>query len=156
MNQSHLFAVFSDAVQARLHCLSSNANESQAGHVGTWDERIEQLLTLMPSGSGWDMGTKIDLDASHATKLVFYGEYHHMNDGGYYDGWTAHTITVTPSFHGINIRVSGRNRNDIKDYLAETFDYALCTYVVWNAEKGYYEDARYAGQNPAAIVRDVS
>jgi hypothetical protein len=55
-----------------------------------------------------------------------------MNDTGYYDGWTEHTVTVTPSFSGINIRVSGRNRNDIKDYIHETFSYALRSDVTYD------------------------
>jgi hypothetical protein len=49
-----------------------------------------------------------------------------MNDSGYYDGWTEHVVTVTPSFiGGFNIRVSGRNRNDIKGYIAESFHHIL-------------------------------
>jgi hypothetical protein len=49
-----------------------------------------------------------------------------MNDGGFYDGWTEHTITVTPSFIGsMNIKISGRDRNQIKDYLHDVFSTAL-------------------------------
>lgn len=44
-----------------------------------------------------------------------------MNECGYYDGWTAHTITVTPSFSGFNLLISGRDRNDIKAYIRDTF-----------------------------------
>jgi hypothetical protein len=47
-----------------------------------------------------------------------------MNDG-FYSGWTDHTVIVRPSFRGINVRISGRDRNGIKEYLAETYDYAL-------------------------------
>lgn len=49
-----------------------------------------------------------------------------MNDAGYYDGWTEHTITVTPAFiGGFELSISGRNRNDIKDYISEVFNQAL-------------------------------
>jgi hypothetical protein len=48
-----------------------------------------------------------------------------MDDGGGYDGWTEHTITVTPSFRGFDLTISGRDRNDIKDYLHQTFDHVL-------------------------------
>ena len=83
-------------------------------------------MDLLPSGSGWDEGTKIDLEASHADKFVLYGSYRHMDECGGYDGYTNHTITVTPSLASdFNLRISGRNRNDIKDYLFQTFDYAL-------------------------------
>lgn len=58
-----------------------------------------------------------------------------MNDAGMYDGWTEHVITILPSFSGITISVSGSNRNDIKDYLAETFDYTLYQIVDTNSDK---------------------
>jgi len=45
------------------------------------------------------------------------------------------TVTVTPAFRGINIRVSGRDRNDIKDYIYESFDMALCTEIEWDKEQ---------------------
>jgi len=32
---------------------------------------------------------------------------------------------VRPSFNGINIKITGRNRNEIKDYLYDVFDIAL-------------------------------
>jgi hypothetical protein len=138
-NPQYLYRVLSDAVQARLNCQSADANESQREWADRWDARITQLVrTFMPSGSGWDRGTWIDLEASHASKLVFTGNYHHMNELGYYDGWTHHVVTVTPSFAGINIRVSGRDRNQIKDHLYETFDMALCARVVWDVEKEKY------------------
>jgi hypothetical protein len=135
----HLYQEIASAVQARLGCLSEHANESQKEYAPVWTERINRMVQeFMPSGNGWDCGTKIDLSESHAEKLVFFGSYHHMNDGGFYDGWTEHTIVVTPSFNGLNIRVSGRNRNDIKDYLWETFECALTQLVVWNVEKADY------------------
>src|SRR5690348_16396792 len=106
----YLYSELAGAVQARRNCEQSGNTEWFDKHSLT----IKRLVAdFMPSGSGWDSGTHIDLDLSHAEKLVFYGEFHHMNDAGYYDGWTNHTITVTPSFSGVNLRISGRNRNDI-------------------------------------------
>jgi len=49
-----------------------------------------------------------------------------MNENGYYDGWTSHTVTVTPGWNGPELRITGRDRNQIKDYLYDTFHYALC------------------------------
>lgn len=48
---------------------------------------------------------------------------------GMYVGWTEHTITVTPSFIGLNVKVSGRNRNEIKDYIADHFSDCLETEI---------------------------
>ena len=120
--ENKLYQDLATAVGARLNCKASNNTE----WFDKWNARIKQLVDLLPSGSGWDCGTKIDLDASHMEKLVLYGSYHHMDESGFYDGVTEHTVTVTGSLtSGIKIRISGRNRNDIKDYLYETFEYAL-------------------------------
>jgi len=90
---------------------------------------IQDLIWAhLPSGSGWDLGTTLE-DRSTPTKLVFTGGFHHMDDNGCYDGWTDHVVTVTPTFDGVNVTVSGRDRNDIKDYLTETFTSALETLV---------------------------
>jgi hypothetical protein len=140
--KSILYKRLASAIQARKNC-------EQAGHAEWFakhSETIEQLVRdFMPSGSGWDRGTKIDLDASHADKLVLYGEFHHMNDGGFYDGWTEHTITVTPSLlHDFNVRISGRNRNDIKEYLHEMFSSCLEQTIVWSDEKQRWISACHA------------
>lgn len=89
--------------------------------------RLNALVReYMPSGAGFDDGTQLVLAKSSADKLVFVTSFHHMDEHGYYDGWTAHTVTVTPSFIGrMNIEVSGRDRNRIKDYIAEVFYDAL-------------------------------
>ncbi len=93
-------------------------------------ETIKSLVDdHMPSGSGWDCGTSYDLNDWTDSKMVFHGSFHHMNDGGYYDGWTDHTVTIRPSFNGIDMAISGRDRNDIKDYLGETFYSALQTEI---------------------------
>lgn len=86
---------------------------------------IEAIVKeYMPSGSGFDNGTTIDLDASREDRLVFNTAFHHMNEGGFYDGWTEHTVTVKPSFWGTSIKVGGRDRNLIKDYIGDTFHHA--------------------------------
>jgi hypothetical protein len=129
--QNTIISTLSAAIEARKNCQQSG----NAEWLDRWEERINQLVGMLPSGSGIDSGTKIDLDKSHADKLVLYTAFHHMNEVGYYDGWTEHTITVTPSFLGINLRISGRDRNQIKDYLYGTYEYALTRPVVWNEEK---------------------
>jgi hypothetical protein len=129
-----LYQEIATAVEARRNCITSGNTE----WFERWTERIEQLVSFLPSGSGWDNATKIDLDASHGDKLVLFGAFHHMDEAGGYDGWTDHTVTVTPSFTGLNIRVSGRNRNDIKEYLHEIFDGDLCMRVRFDVAKDGY------------------
>lgn len=93
----------------------------------TWTERAEALVKEhMPSGSGFDSGTTLDLDESSGAKLVFNTSFHHMDQHGGYDGWTEHQVIVSPSLtHGFTIRVSGRNKNEIKDHISESFGAAL-------------------------------
>lgn len=51
-----------------------------------------------------------------------------MDDNGFYDGWTEHKVTVTASLvFGMKIAISGPNRNDIKDYIHQTFESILST-----------------------------
>jgi len=119
---SKLFATFASLVDARLRCEQTNNDEWFHNHTA----RITELLDEMPSGSGFDSGTKLDFDASNADRLVFITAFHHMNDGGYYDGWTEHNVIVTPSLiHGFNLKVTGRDRNQIKEYIHEMFANAL-------------------------------
>lgn len=147
-NARYVYSELASAIQARQNCSAINHPfttaeikshcavcgqiDSHSNHqmknpewFDRWSDYIDLLMEQMPSGSGFDSGTKIDLDASHAEKLVITTSYHHMHESGMYDGWTDHTVTVTPSFSGINIRISGRNRNDIKEYMHDTFYQAL-------------------------------
>jgi hypothetical protein len=108
---------------ARANCEKSGNTEWHARH----SEALEALLhEYLPSGCGIDNGTGLDLDASIPEKLVFIVGFHHMDEHGGYDGWTYHRVIVRPSFvHGIALSISGPNRNDVKDYLADVYHVAL-------------------------------
>lgn len=89
------------------------------------NDEIARLLKLLPSGSGWDEGTKLS-DSTNAKRIQLHGAYHHMNPNGFYDGWTEHSIVITPSLAwGFEMKITGPNRNGIKEHLHEIFDYAL-------------------------------
>jgi hypothetical protein len=118
-NTTKIYQALSSAVGALLNCLASNNAEWKS----KWEDRIKDIMRSAPSGSGIDCGTELDLDASTADKLVFTFEYHHMNENGYYDGWTSHKAIVTGSLQfGKSLHITGRDRNNIKEYLHETFD----------------------------------
>ena len=103
--------------------IKSRSNDR--GKRDVWFNKMASLVSLLPSGSGIDYGTKIIIDECKVDRLVLSAAYHHMNENGYYDGWTEHNIIVTPSFDGIDIRVTGRDRNGIKEYLADLYHHAL-------------------------------
>ena len=121
----------------------NNAN-AQWGDIA--QDRLAQLVDLLPSGSGIDNGTK--LESADATKIVLTAGFHHMNENGYYDGWTEHRITIRPRFDGIDVTIGGRNRNDIKEYLHQTYWGALSAQVTESVHhetrEVTYHDERYA------------
>ncbi|ARK07572.1 hypothetical protein LAV_00197 [Sphingobium phage Lacusarx] len=117
-----VFEAIATAFTARQNCEKSGNTDWHA----IWSDRISTLCREeLPSGSGIS-ATSFDWLASRPDRLVFLTSFHHMHESGYYDGWSDHSAIVTPSFlGGFDIRMTGRNRNDIKDYLAETLHHAL-------------------------------
>jgi hypothetical protein len=120
----YLYSELANAIQARKNCEAHAARHCDGDstdwkHIYT--QNIHALEHLLPHGSGIDNGCKVDLDRSHGDRLVIHFGYHHMDSNGMYAGWSEFTAIVTPSFSGIHIRITGRNRNNIKDYLYDTF-----------------------------------
>ena len=119
---SPLYRKLAQLINARTRCLETG-NAFKVQHEA---EILRLVREHMPSGSGIDKGTTIDLDASTDEKIVFRTEFHHMDEHGYYDGWTEHTITVCASLvFGLDLKIDGRDRNEIKEYLHEVFSHAL-------------------------------
>lgn len=114
---------------ARLANCEKALDNGQDHHRVNRDDalaKLDELQSLLPSGSGFDAGTQIDLERSTPEKIVFNTSFHHMDEAGFYSGWTEHTVTVRPSFlWDFDIHVSGRDKNGIKEYIAETFHFAL-------------------------------
>ncbi len=115
-----LYTVIASKVAARINCLASDT-------LTEWEDRHENDVEALvkehlPSGSGFDAGTTINWDRSTGERLVFNTAFHHMSEHGYYDGWTEHNVTIRPSFvHEMDIAISGKNRNDIKELIADAF-----------------------------------
>lgn len=109
-------------IQAYKSCKARNNEEWADKHEST----IVSIINDLPSGSGIDCGTKIDLDHSNINKVVLLVSFHHMDDMGGYDGWTDHKIIATPSFiGGFDLRITGINKNNIKEYLSDIYSFAL-------------------------------
>jgi hypothetical protein len=120
-------------VNALSNCIASGDAAGRQRHEDTIAELCRDFL---PSGSGIDSGTVLDVDASlrfAGEKLVFTLGFHHLDDGGCYDGWTQHKLTVTPSlFLGPKLQFSGPDRNRIKEYLHEVYSSALSQEIAWD------------------------
>ncbi len=118
------------SIAAYHNCVQSGNAEWKAKHA----DHVAQLCReLLPSGSGIDSGCTIDLDAcaTSGDRIVIQTSFHHMAESGMYDGWTEHTVIVTPAFVGrINLRITGRDRNQIKEYLGDLFHEVLTRDVV--------------------------
>jgi hypothetical protein len=129
MTPRPLYVSLAVLLTAIENCRKTGNAEWEAKH----DERLALLVRdHMPSGSGWDCGTVLDVAQSNGAKLVFRGAFHHMDENGMYDGWSDHTITVRPAFHqGFDLHISGRDRNQIKDYLHDLFSSALAQEVTY-------------------------
>ena len=105
------------------NCKRRGNTEWEAKYEECLDELVEQYL---PRGSGFDSGTKVDIEKTDFSKVVMTTSFHHMDDSGMYIKWTDHTITAKPSFlGGFELKISGENFNDIKEYMAETFSNEL-------------------------------
>lgn len=124
---SPLYRILATLVEQHARCTSEHANESQRAHAPAVRSRIAGLVgNHMPSGGGVDCGTVLDLDASRPNRLVFCVQFHHMNIFGVYAGWTSHDVVLTPDLaSGFNLRITGPNRNDVKDDLADLFHHCL-------------------------------
>ena len=117
-----LYREIASILRAMQNCVQSGNDEWHTRHGA----RLEEISKLLPSGSGFDSGSKINLDESRIDRLVIHTSFHHMDEYGGYDGWSEHDVIVTPSLEcGFDLRVTGRDRNDIKEYIAEVFDIAL-------------------------------
>lgn len=139
-----LYAILASALQA-LHTCNDRAESSRTSfaHTGVENidgnkqhwlnmidmhaDKIESLCKqYLPHGSGFDSGCTMDMEASKPNRLIFSADFHHMNDNGYYDGWSTHQVILTPDLaFGFTMRITGRDRRQIKDYIAGTFHSVL-------------------------------
>lgn len=142
-----LIQAIASTVDALRTC-EARAGTFSIGGPSDWTakhrERLRAMERELPHGSGFDAGTRIDLERSGMERVVLVTSYHHMNAHGCYDGWTDHEVIVTPSFHGILLRITGRERyrgGDWKDYAHEVFHHVLTQPYVHPEEREKNADA---------------
>jgi hypothetical protein len=127
-----LYEAIYTALLARDNCRSPGFARPEMAH--TWDAVLDHLALNLASGAGFDWGTRITGRTPDGAGFILETGFHHMNPNGFYDGWTEHRVTVHPSFLGsFRLVISGRNRNDIKDYINDVFNQSLMEPVNLNA-----------------------
>ena len=96
-------------------------NCRKAGNT-EWETRHAKVI----SGLCSKYGILIDLEESDPNRLVFHVTQAHYTTHGYDDGCTDHDVIVTPDlFFDLEIRITGRNKNDVKDGIYQEYDAVL-------------------------------
>lgn len=121
--------------QRIANALHASATCEASGNIDwrdKWRNRLDAIeRDILPSGSGFDSGSQIDRDSTNK-RIVIDTAFHHMNENGYYDGWTHHKVIITPCLsHGFELRITGRDRNAIKEYIADCFYHVLRQEYAW-------------------------
>ena len=83
-DSNSIYQVIARALQAQFNC-----EKSKNPYQSNWETLIEEIVKqCFPRGSGVDSGTKFNWEKSTPNRLVFDTAFHHMDEGGYYDGCT--------------------------------------------------------------------
>ena len=114
-----VYKKLAQTISARNNC-STMMNDNW---LNKHQDTIDSIMSNAPRGCGFDSGTTIITDSTTDIPLAFETSYHHMNENGMYDGWTDHTVKVVPDLQfDFILKISGKNRNDIKDYIYQVFE----------------------------------
>lgn len=112
------YQVLASAILAREKCIEANNKEWKE----KYEETMKRITKTAPSGSGIDSGTSLNIVKSTGEKLYFDFWFHFMNEAGFYDGWENYTLIVKPSLaFDIDLRLIGKNRDNIKEYLYDLY-----------------------------------
>jgi hypothetical protein len=126
----YVYAEIDSLITAIEHCKATK-NE-------TWEDRHRERLreieqNLLPSGSGFDSGSTVDLERSNRDRIIINSAFHIMNECGYYDGWIHFEVIVQPTFSGIDVTVKGpfakTGVTELKEYIEQVFYHDL-TYEI--------------------------
>lgn len=116
-------------LQAIENCDKSGNSEWYQNHK---DSLRSIIVNHLPSGSGIDAGTDLDMELSRPNRIVFTFGFHFLDENGMYDGWEDYTLTIKPDLmNGFDMKIQGPNRDGIKDHLYEVFDFALREDIEW-------------------------
>jgi hypothetical protein len=115
-------------IEAYVEAATALYNCKKHGNVmweELWESRIEQLTSLLPSGSGLSE-VRFFEEPVKSDRVNIHCTYHCMNPDGYYEGYRDYIVTAKPSFLlKLDLIIKGRDYNGIKDWMWDTFHFAL-------------------------------
>lgn len=131
----NVYQAIAQALQARETCIKEGRTEQ----AERWEERLKKLEEYLPSGSGFDTGESINLEESRQNMIIIDGEFHVMNENGFYDGYAEYNIVVIPSLsYGCEVKLVGssywqkrKSYDGLKDYIETTYWEALNQKITW-------------------------
>jgi len=93
-NSSKVYQKIISLLSAMENCKNNNNNE--------WLDKHEECLfeiekNLLPSGSGFDSGTKVVVVSDQKEEIRLESAFHSMDENGFYCGWTHFEVVVKPS-----------------------------------------------------------
>ncbi len=108
-------------LQVMDNCQKSNNTDWQKNHSYYLDELEKNYL---PHGSGIDSGCIINRTFKKDTVIINV-PYHLMDENGYYCGWQTYRLIIKPKFDSLSIKIQGKDKYLLKDYLYDLFDHVL-------------------------------
>jgi hypothetical protein len=144
---------FVEKAEAEFSCQPERLYQVLAQYIGTYQRhqakddhegqarwaRLAHALFKQYNLFG-SFDAKLLLEDCTENKIVFEIDFHHMNDNGYWDGWTSHIVRVWPDLScGFRLTISGVNKHDIKDYLHEVADNMMNTVVTREVSKSLFD-----------------
>lgn len=120
---------------------SNDIVRSSATTENVWDQHDDILdfieQELLPSGSGFDSGTKINREKTTDTRIVLDTAVHPLTDAGYYTAWKHFSIIVSAShLFGFTVKSSKKLPWYIREWVLDTFYEVLDTEVEYYVEDG--------------------
>lgn len=112
-----------ERIYLTLEALRVSTERNNREWITKHNDTIDLMDKLLPSGSGFDEGCQIVREVVRGKEsFVIKAPYHHMDENGFYGGWSDYKIRVYPSFiGGFYVRVTGKNYNGAKEYITELF-----------------------------------
>jgi hypothetical protein len=119
--KTKLIAKIYRTLQAEDSCKKVNNTQWQKNHSYYLDELEKNYL---PHGSGIDSGCTIDREFKK-DRIVINVPFHNMDENGFYCGWSEFKIICKPEFDSISLRITGKDKYYVKDYLYDLFHNCL-------------------------------